>query len=227
MIGNNSCGVRSIMAQFYGPGPRMSDNVAELDVLLYDGRRLRVREGTSGDDEIDRRLEDLRDRYAERIRARYPDIPRRVSGYNLDDLLPEKGFHVARALAGTESTCATILGATVQLLYSPPVRSLLVLGYGSVAEAGDGVMKVLEHQPLGLEGVDETLVTDMTMLGKHKEDLSLLPDGRGWLLAEFGGETKDEADEKARALMQDLTPGKDGLTGMKLYDDPPSERHVW
>src|SRR5437763_11201189 len=158
MIGNNSCGVRSIMAQFYGPGHRTSDNVHELDVLLYDGRRLRVREGTSGDDEIDRRLQNLRDRYADRIRARYPDIPRRVSGYNIDDLLPEKGFNVARALAGTESTCATILEATVHLLHSPPVRSLLVIAYESAAEAGDHVMEVLEHKPLGLEGVDDTLI---------------------------------------------------------------------
>ena len=98
------------MAQFYGPGPRTSDNVHELEVLLYDGRRLRAREGTSGDPEIDRRLLELRDRYADLIRERYPKIPRRVSGYNLDDLLPENGFHVARALAGTESTCATYLG---------------------------------------------------------------------------------------------------------------------
>jgi FAD/FMN-containing dehydrogenase/Fe-S oxidoreductase len=227
MIASNSCGVRSVMAQFYGPGPRTSDNVHELDVLLYDGRRLRVREGTSGDAEIDRRLEELRDRCADLVRERYPDIPRRVSGYNLDDLLPENGFHVARALAGTESTCVTILGATVHLLPSPPVRSLLVLAYGSVAEAGDGVMKVLEHRPLGLEGVDETLIECMTMLGKHKRDLTLLPDGRGWLLVEFGGETKQEADDKARALMAELKPGNGGLTGMKLYDDPRAERHVW
>src|SRR5437588_10345952 len=110
------------------------------------------------------RLTSIRDRYADEIRRRYPkNLPRRVSGYNLDDLLPEKGFHVARALAGTESTCATILGATVHLLHSPAERSLLVLGYGSVAEAGDGVMDVLDHKPLGLEGVDETLITDMTM----------------------------------------------------------------
>jgi FAD/FMN-containing dehydrogenase len=227
MIASNSCGVRSVMSQFYGQGPRTSDNVHELDVLLYDGRRLQVREGTSGDPEIDRRLEALRDHYGDQVRARYPDIPRRVSGYNLDDLLPEKGFHVARALAGTESTCVTILGATVHLLHSPPARSLLVIAYGSVAEAGDGVMQVLEHKPLGLEGVDETLITDMTMLGKHKEDLSLLPDGRGWLLVEFGGETKEEADANAQALMSTLKPGKNGLTGMKLYDDPPSEKHVW
>jgi FAD/FMN-containing dehydrogenase/Fe-S oxidoreductase len=227
MIASNSCGVRSVMAQFYGPGPRTSDNVHELDVLLYDGRRLTVREGTSGDEEIDRRLTELRDRYADLIRARYPDIPRRVSGYNLDDLLPEKGFHVARALAGTESTCVTILEATVHLLHSPPVRSLLVIGYEDAAAAADHVMDVLEHKPLGLEGVDETLITDMTMLGKHKDELSKLPEGRGWLLVEFGGETKDEADEQARSLMAELEKAKQPPKGMKLYDDPPAEEHVW
>jgi len=227
MIASNSCGVRSIMAQFYGPGPRTSDNVHELDVLLYDGRRLRAREGTSGDPEIDRRLIELRDRYADLIRARYPKIPRRVSGYNLDDLLPENGFNVARALAGTESTCVTYLEATVHLLHSPPVRSLLVLGYEDAPTAGDAVPKMLEHKPLGLEGMDETLIDDMTQLGLHVHDLSALPDGHGWLLLEFGGETKEKADDKARALMGELSVGKDGLRGMKLYDRPEQEEHVW
>ncbi len=158
MIGNNSCGVRSVMAQFNGPGPRMSHNVHELEVLLYDGRRLRVGKGTSGDPEIDERLTDLRDRYAALIRERYPDIPRRVSGYNLDDLLPENGFNVAAALTGTEGTCATILEATVQLIPSPKHRSLLVLGWDSEYEAADQVMTVLEHQPTGLEGIDHVLI---------------------------------------------------------------------
>jgi len=227
MIGNNSCGVRSIMAQFYGPGPRTSDNVHELDVLLYDGRRLRLREGTSGDSEIDRRLTELRDRYADLIRRRYPNIPRRISGYNLDDLLPEKGFHVARALVGTESTCVTVLEATVHLLHSPPARSLLVLGYESKYHAADHVLEVLAHKPLGLEGVDETLVEDMKLAGVHDQDVTMLPDGRGWLLVEFGGETKDEADARARDCMADLQKGAGAPKDIKLYDDPEQERHVW
>jgi FAD/FMN-containing dehydrogenase/Fe-S oxidoreductase len=227
MIASNSCGVRSIMAQFYGPGPRCSDNVHELEVLLYDGRRLRAREGTSGDPEIDRRLVELRDRYADLIRERYPQIPRRVSGYNLDDLLPEKGFNVARALAGTESTCVTYLEATVHLLHSPPYRSLLVLGYEDAPTAGDAVPSILEHEPLGLEGIDEQLLDDMTQLGLHRHDLSRLPDGHGYLLIEFGGESKEEADEKARKLMGELKVGKQGLRGMKLYDSREQEEHVW
>src|SRR5437660_11161728 len=161
MIGNNSCGVRSVMAQFNGPGSRMSDNVHELEVLLYDGRRLRVGEGTSGDAEIDARLTDLRDRYAPLIRERYPDIPRRVSGYNLDDLLPENGFDIAAALTGTEGTCAVVLEATVHLLDAPKHKSLLVVGWEDEYAAADHVMQVMEHKPTGLEGVDHVLIEDM------------------------------------------------------------------
>src|SRR5437588_2877322 len=216
MIGNNSCGVRSVMAQFNGPGPRMSDNVQELEVLLYDGRRLRVGKGTSGDPEIDRRLTDLRDRYAALVRERYPDIPRRVSGYNLDDLLPEKGFDVAAALTGTEGTCVTILEATVHLIPSPKHRSLLVVGWDSEFEAADHVMTVLEAKPLGCEGVDAVLLEDMKAVGLHDENLSMMPEGRGWLVVEFGGETKDEADEKARKLMWQLKKGAGAPKDMKL-----------
>jgi FAD/FMN-containing dehydrogenase/Fe-S oxidoreductase len=227
MIGNNSCGVRSVMTQFSGPGPRTSDNVAELDVLLYDGRRLRVREGTSGDPEIDRRLIALRDRHADQIRARYPDIPRRVSGYNLDDLLPEKGFDVAAALTGTESTCVTALEATVHLVHSPPHRTLVVLGYADEYEAADDVPRVLEHEPTGLEGVDDVLIKDMTVVGLHAENLSQLPDGHGFLLVELGGETKEEADDKGRKLIAALQKGTGGPRDVKLYDDPAQEEHVW
>jgi FAD/FMN-containing dehydrogenase/Fe-S oxidoreductase len=228
MIGANSCGVRSVMAQFYGPGPRTSDNVHELEVLTYRGERLRVGPGGAGvPDEIAAKLRDLVSRYGDLVRERYPQIPRRVSGYNLDDLLPEKGFHVARALAGTEGTCVTVLEATVHLLHSPSCRTLVVAGYEDAAVAADHVMDVLGHKPLGLEGVDEQLIEDMTMLGKHVHDLSLLPEGRGWLLIEVGGETKTEADDRGREIVAALEKAGGGLRGTKLYDDPESEEHVW
>src|SRR5256884_1036634 len=238
MIGNNSCGVRSIMAQLYGPGPRMADNVHELDVLLYDGTRLQV--GKTSDEELAQivgeggrrgeiyaRLRDLRDRYADEIRARYPDIPRRVSGYNLDDLLPERGFDVAAALTGTESTCAMVLEATVNLVHAPPHRSLLVLGYGDEYGAADHVCEVLDAKPLGCEGWDAVLLEDMEVVGIHDEYLSMLPDGHGFLLVEFGGETKDEADERARKLMSELKKGAGAPKDMKLYDDKEQAAHVW
>ena len=111
-----------------------SDNVEELEVLLYDGTRFTA--GATSDDElarivaaggrrgeIYRSLRDLRDRYADEIRARFPKIPRRGSGIDLTQLLPEKGFHVGRALVGTEGTCAVVLEARLRLVPWPPCRS--------------------------------------------------------------------------------------------------------
>jgi FAD/FMN-containing dehydrogenase/Fe-S oxidoreductase len=239
MIGNNSCGVHSVMAQFYGPGSTTAHNVHELDVLTYRGDRFVV--GRTPDEElagliasgspqgeIYRRLLALRDRVGEEVRRRYPDIPRRVSGYNLNELLPEAGFNVAGALVGTESTCVTVLEATVHLLESPKVRTLAVIGYEDAATAADHVPLVLEHKPLGLEGMDETLAEDMTLVGIHDRELSLMPEGGGWLIVEFGGETKEEADEKARALVAELEKDKrNGPTGTKIYDDKAQEEHIW
>src|SRR6185503_11827074 len=117
--------------------------------------------------EIYGKLKALRDKYADLIRKRYPKIPRRVSGYNLDELLPENGFHVARALVGSEGTCVTVLEASTRLVYSPPARSLLVLGYPDVYAAGSRVMEIMAHSPLAVEGLDDRLVDGMKKKGMH------------------------------------------------------------
>ena len=121
-----------------------SDNVHSLDILTYDGTRLTVGRTTEEEfadilsgggrpAEIFRQLDDFRRRYGDLIRARYPKIPRRVSGYeNLDELLPENGFNVARALVGTEATCVTVLKAIVNLVDSPQYRALVIVGFEDV-----------------------------------------------------------------------------------------------
>jgi FAD/FMN-containing dehydrogenase/Fe-S oxidoreductase len=220
MIGNNSCGAHSLTAG------RTSDNVEELDVLTYGGLRLRV--GATPEAELDRivraggrrgeiyaGLRGLRDRYADRIRERFPDIPRRVSGYNLDELLPEKGFHVARALTGTEGTCVMVLEATLRLVPMPRSRVLLVLGYEDVFAAADHVMEILDAGPIGLEGMDRFLVENDFTRRTFRDVLSGLPPGGAWLLAEFDG----EARETARGLAGRL----DGL----LLEDPAAQAAVW
>src|SRR5262249_1122737 len=166
MIGNNSCGVHSVMAG------KTDDNVIELDVLLYDGTRLRV--GRTSDEDFERivraggrrgeiytRLCDFRDRSAEQIRKEFPEIPRCVSGYNLPWLLPEKGFDVAKSLVGSESTLVLVLEATVRLVWSPPARSLLGLGYPAVYSPGDHILGGTEANPGGPEGMEDSRVHDM------------------------------------------------------------------
>jgi FAD/FMN-containing dehydrogenase/Fe-S oxidoreductase len=231
MIGNNSCGVHSVMAG------KTDDNVAELEVLLYDGTRMRV--GKHSEDELGAiikaggrqgdiygQLKAFRDKYADLIREKFPDIPRRVSGYNLPWLLPEKGFDVAKALVGSEGTLVMLLEATVRLVKSPPARSLLVLGYPDVYQAGDHIMEILEAKPIGLEGMDHRLVHDMKAMNIHPDTLKLLPGGTGWLLVEFGADTKAEADDQAHKLMDRLHPKKDAPQ-MKLYDVVQDEKKIW
>ena len=231
MIGNNSCGVHSVMAG------KTEENVESLDILTYDGLRMRV--GQTSDEELERiiraggrrgeiyaKLKDLRDRYGPLVRERFPKIPRRVSGYNLNELLPENGFHVARALVGTESTCVTVLEATCNLIHSPPKRALLVLGYPDIYTACDANMEIMSFDPIGLEGFDSHLVGDVQKKGLDAANIQLLPRGEGWLLAEFGGDTTEEAEASARRLMTALR-NQPHAPDMRLLTEPRQMAMVW
>src|SRR5437868_2809082 len=216
MIGNNSCGVHSVM------GGMTADNLLELEVALYDGRRLTLRKDADARGGIYDALRALVDRHEQRIRSGFPQIPRRVSGYNLPALLPENGFDVARAFCGSEGTLGMILSAKVRLVHSPPERALLVLGYPDVYQTADHVPEVMRSGCIGCEGIDQKLVDEMTWKGIHPQDVRLLPEGGGWLLVEFGGDTRAEAEEKARALMARIRG-----PSMKLFDDREHEERLW
>jgi FAD/FMN-containing dehydrogenase/Fe-S oxidoreductase len=231
MIGNNSCGAT---AQRTG---KVVDNVVSLDVLLYDGTRFTV--GPTSDEEyaeIERRgdrrahvyrtLRRLRDQHARLIRERYPDIPRRVSGYNLDSLLPEQDFDLARFLVGSESTLVTVLGAELELVPVVKERSLVVLGFESIAEAADAVPAVVAHDPIALEAVDRYLVHDEQIKGMNKQALDELPSGTGFLLVQFGGDTTEEADGRARDMLGALGESRHDPT-VALMDDPAREDELW
>jgi FAD/FMN-containing dehydrogenase/Fe-S oxidoreductase len=207
MIGNNSCGVHGLMAG------KVVDNVESLDVALYDGTRMTV--GRTSDAKLERIIREggrrgevyaglkrIRDRYSDLVRARFPRIPRRVSGYNLDELLPENGFNVARALVGTEGTCVTVLEARLNLTQSPQHRVLTVLGFPDAFAAADAVPAALEHGPIGLEGFDQMLVDFMRRKGLASAQLQKLPDGQNFLLVEMGASSEEEAQEKSRKIAE-------------------------
>ncbi len=205
MIGNNSCGAHSVMAG------KTVENIEALEVLTYDGARFwcgptdeaeyrRILAKNDRQAEIYRGLKLLGDSYGELIRAGFPKIKRRVSGYNLDQLLPENGFNVARALVGSEGTCALTLQAKAKLVKSPPHRVLLVQGYPDVYQAGDAVPEILAAGPIACEGLDEPIIGGLRERRLKLDDLQLLPEGKAWLMIEFGGDTAEEAIQKAKAL---------------------------
>ena len=227
MIGNNSCGST---AQAYG---KMADSVRRLEVLTYGGLRTWVGEtseeeyeqivAAGGDKaELYRRLRGIRDTYLGAIRTGYPKIPRRVSGYNLDQLLPENGFHVARAVVGSESTLVTVLHAELELFEVPRCRSLVVLGYPDIADAADLVPKVIAHKPLLCEGLDDTLISLERAEHLAGDALDKLPEGSGWLMVGFGGDTAEEADAKAHALIKDVQADGDHPKPHVAYTEDPA-----
>jgi FAD/FMN-containing dehydrogenase/Fe-S oxidoreductase len=229
MIGNNSCGAHSVMAG------KTVDNIERLEVVTYDGLRMWV--GPTSDAELEqiigeggRRgqiysdLKTLRDRYAELVRTKFPRIKRRVSGFNLDELLPENGFNVARALVGSEGTCVIVLQAETHLVHSPPVRVLVVLGYPDIYIAADETPSILPFGNICLEGLDKSMIDDMRRKNLQLGDIALLPDGDAWLLVEFGGETLAEAEGKARALMQAQAPY---TVAQQIYLGRAEQNRVW
>src|SRR6266496_3555559 len=236
MIGNNSCGAT---AQAYG---KMADSVRRLEIACYDG--LRTWTGPTSDAEYQQiiaaggtkaalfqRLREIRDTYLGPIRTGYPRIPRRVSGYNLDELLPEKGFHVARALVGSESTLATVLRAEIGLVDVPRCRSLVVLGYPDIADAADIVPLVIRHEPLAVEGLDDTLISLEREEHLAGEAIDKLPAGAGWLMIQFGGASKEEVEAKAHTLIGQVRSGG-GSAGhprphVAYLEDPAVEDELW
>ncbi len=231
MIGNNSCGVHSVMSG------KTDANIEALELLTYDGVRMNV--GATPDNDLDaiirqggrrgeiyQSLKQLRDAYGQLVRERYPNIPRRVSGYNLNQLLPENGFQVARALVGSEGTCVTTLEATCRLVESPQHRVLLAIAYADIYQCADRVPEILEHKPIGLEGMDDLLIEYTRRQGLNSEGLALLPDGGGWLLAEFGADSPAAAEAQAGVLMTALNRGPSSPK-MRLFTDKRAIKRVW
>jgi len=233
MIANNSCGPHSVMAG------KTLENVEELEVLTYDGARFWV--GPTSEDELERiiaeggrkaeiyaSLRALRDKYADLIRSRFPNIRRRVSGFNLDQLLPENGFNVARALVGTEGTCALTLRARVRLVHSPAHRVVLALGFPDIYVAADAVPEFLQCSPLAIEGLDRQIIRGLEARKLAAAEVAMLPEGDAWVLMEFGGDTPEEAVANAERAATKLRGRANGpIPTSKLLVSAADQKRIW
>ncbi|QBI54427.1 FAD-binding and (Fe-S)-binding domain-containing protein [Streptomonospora litoralis] len=231
MIGNDSCGST---AQAYG---KTSANIHRLEILTYDGCRMWV--GPTGDEEyariqaeggrpaeIHRELRELAERHGPAIRRRFPDIPRRVSGYSLDALLPENGCDLARALVGSEGTLATVLRAEVRLSHEPPARTMVLCGFRDIFAAADAVPGIVEFEPMALEGIDDKLVGFERREQLNRQALRSLPEGAGWLMVQFGGDTGEESRRRAEEF-RDALSGSEDAPVVQIYDDPGHAAAMW
>jgi FAD/FMN-containing dehydrogenase/Fe-S oxidoreductase len=233
MIANNSCGAHSVMAG------KTVENVEALEIATFDGARFWV--GPTSDDELERiiaaggrqgeiyaALKRLRDTYAAQIRARFPQIKRRVSGFNLDQLLPENGFNVARALVGTEGTCAVTLQAKVRLVKSPAKRVIVVVGFTDIYTAADAVPHFMRCGPIAIEGLDRAIIRGLQARGLKKDEIALLPPGDAWVVLEFGADTQEAVLRGAQAAAAYFSSGAAGPNvSALLVEDRALQAKVW
>ncbi|MFD3379800.1 MULTISPECIES: FAD-linked oxidase C-terminal domain-containing protein [unclassified Streptomyces] len=183
MIGNNSCGSHSVA---WGT---TADSVRELSVVTARGEFLSPGRSWAGAPEG---LRALVEGELGRLRTGFPDLPRRISGYALDALLPEKGADVARSFCGSEGTLGVLTEAVVALVEAPRARALAVLAYADESAAAEAAAGLLPYRPLTVEGMAADLV---------RADAGL-PKGGAWLFVETGGGMAAEARARADTIVR-------------------------
>ncbi|MGV9238123.1 FAD-binding and (Fe-S)-binding domain-containing protein [Streptomyces nigra] len=203
MIGNNSCGAHSVA---WGT---TADSVRELDVLSARGERLRLGRDWAGAPDG---LRALVEGDLARLRTGFPELPRRISGYALDALLPEHGADVARSFCGSEGTLGILTEAVVRLVPAPRARALAVLAYADESAAAEAAAGLLPLGPLTVEGMAADLVPAS----------AALPRGGAWLFVETGGESEGEARARAEAIVRAAD-----VVDAAVVTDPAGQRALW
>jgi FAD/FMN-containing dehydrogenase/Fe-S oxidoreductase len=216
MLGNDACGSRALG---YG---RTSDNVVALDVLTGAGERLvATRGGAPAGSRLRRELDALVAAHEPTLRGEFGRFGRQVSGYALHHLLPDRGADLARALVGSEGTCALTLEATVHLRPVPARTLLVALGYPDAAAAADAVPALLPHRPVAMEGLDARIVSALRAR-RGADAVPPLPRGAAWLFVELAGDDEVELLGAARALTVDA----DAIEA-RTVRDPADARRLW
>ncbi|WP_370961540.1 FAD-binding and (Fe-S)-binding domain-containing protein [Amycolatopsis sp. cg9] len=230
-IGNDACGNHSVR---YG---RTSDHVAEIDVVTSDGARLTATEtGLRATDPADSfsagraaaltaSLTRLARENLSAFRVELGRIPRQVSGYHLENLLPERKFNVARAVVGSEGTWAVVVGARMKLVPKPAAALLVCLGYEDVVDAARDIPAILEFSPAAVEGTDEAIVA--TMRHRRGPDSVLgLPEGRAWLFVDLDGDDPGSVRAQADRLLARLAENGRLVQG-RVAADSAERASLW
>ncbi|MCX4409062.1 MULTISPECIES: FAD-binding and (Fe-S)-binding domain-containing protein [unclassified Streptomyces] len=203
MIGNNSCGSHSVA---WGT---TADSVRELTVVKGNGSAVRLGRNWQGAPDG---LRALVEGELARLRTGFPQLPRRISGYALDALLPEKGADVARSFCGSEGTLGVLTEAVVRLVEAPRARALAVLAYADESAAAQAAAGLLPLGPLTVEGMAADLVPP---------DAGL-PRGGAWLFVETGGADPAQARSRADAIVRAAD-----VLDFLVVTDPAAQRVLW
>ncbi len=242
-IGNNTCGAHSVI---YG---KSLDHIKELDVILSDASTTHFRpldsaeleaklSGAGLESEIYRGVRRLAQDNDAAIRERYPNIMRRVSGYNLDEFLTESigpyagsaishGFNLTRMVVGSEGTLCVATEAKVNLVPRPTMTALSVAHFHDIFQASEAVKEILNHGPSSIEIMDKNVLDRSRQSLGLGNAMSIIEGDPGAILAiEFYGESEDELTAKMEGLKRDLERRRLGYACVNLLDRA-AQANIW
>lgn len=256
MLGNNSAGARSI---WHG---KMVDNVIALDVVLSDASTARfaplapaelAQQQQRGDllGHAYREVARIADENRAEIVARFPAILRRVSGYNLDEFVPEcqgrvptprllvdarareqrmfpgATFNLSKLVAGAEGGLCTATEALVHLLPLPKVRAVFVLHFDSMRNSVASINAVLSCEPSAAELLDGLIIRLAQQSLEYRNYLDFVEGHpESLMLVEFNGQNLDEVIAKAD-LLEERLRGHQGLYHTVRALDKKQCDHIW
>ncbi len=244
MIGNNSAGSHSIL---HG---KTIDHVLELRCVFSDGSEawLKPVENSSleslgrGDGlvaSMHRELPRIGALYRDEVLARFPQILRRVSGYNLDELVRNgdsfgAGYssrpgplNLSRVVVGCEGTLAVVTEAKLRIVRLPAAKGILVVHFDSVFAAVGAAELIVSTQPSAAELIDEFILHSARANPAFAGKLDWVDSSaQALMVVEYHGESGGEIDAKLAALRQLLERNRAGF-GYLPISDPAEQAQIW
>ncbi len=231
-VGNNTCGAHSVI---YG---KTLDHIKELDVILSDGTQthfqpLDAREleaklnGVGLESDIYRGVRRLAQENAAEIEARYPNIMRRVSGYNLDEFVTDSAFNMSKMVVGSEGTLCVVTEVKINLVPRPIMTALAVVHFEDIFGASEAVQHILEHNPSSIEIMDRNVLERSRASTGLGNNMAFIEGAPGAILVvEFYGETDAELTDKTTKLKDDMARLGHGYATVNMLDRA-GQASVW
>jgi len=231
-IGNNSCGAHSII---WG---KTSDNIIDIQAILSNGEHAKfgpITEKEFNDLSMEESLEGkiyetllsvTNDHRAE-IVDRYPNIQRRVGGYNLDHLASNESLNMAEFLVGSEGTLIAVTEAKLKLVDIPKHKGLSVLHFNDLIESMEATVDILDLNPAAIEHIGNSIITQ-TRQNLSYSRISNFIDGNpnSLLVVEFIGDTEKEVADQLAKLQSRAKQRKLGYSTLSVTS-PEEQSKVW
>jgi FAD/FMN-containing dehydrogenase/Fe-S oxidoreductase len=238
-IGNNSTGAHSVR---YGITDAYTD---EVKAVLADGSLLHAREVVldspeyeeivSRDDreaEIYRTVRGLVEEHEAEIEDRYPELKRRVSGYNMDRVIYENDdgeavINLSKLFVGSEGTLGVLVEATVSLVTVPEETALALYCFSDLVSAMRAVPEALSFDVSAVELMDDEvfrLASESTEFAQYAEPI---PDGTAAaLMLEWDSELHDDFEAAIEATNEHFLEGGEAFDVIEAYT-PEAQADLW